>query len=320
MYAIRNTWPWLIADLSFRCGDRTVEVDTLPAAPSLCVGDAWCKVIGQSPIGNFSVILPSAFLQLLFEGIDDNILLEKIDSSTAAVILEHGLTPGITMLESKLGTDLTFLDVMAFDGPVDRNALGIEFRISKQLFEGSLNVDSKLAEALEVIVQENSCSKEKNVDSELMVHLGPVVLASRNAYLAAPGSTIDCGVMPTEIINGVLMRSDNRYWPIHIEDDAVEIAGELTPPVDFSGTSHEQVFVTFALGRVELNAIQRKQLEPGQRLEIERYPDNGALVHYQTIPYAEGTIVLLGDNLAVNLCSIGVQARNDLPLHPANQS
>ncbi len=312
VFSIRSTWAGLVADLSFQSGDQFVEVDTAPSAQIPAIDGSWCQVSGRSPTGRFSVFLPVSLLASLIDGIDEKLKLENLDCNTAAVLLEHALTPSLTKLENVLGSDLTLLEVSELRRAVTENLLGLVFNVNETTIHGALMVDGDLADRLEYVVQENSSAEEKNIDPTLVVHLGPVVLPTRDACLASTGSTIDCGVMPTEIIKGVLMRSDNRYWPIHIEDDAVEIAGELSAPVDFSRSGDENVFVTFALGQVELKPVERKNLQPGQKLQVERYPDNGARVHYQTVPYAEGSIVLLGDNLAVQLASLEISPQSNI--------
>ena len=306
LLSLRSTWKGLIADLTFQVGSMRVITDTKDKAPSILPTGNWIQISGITGKGDFAIYVPAGFCKDLLNAGAADLKIEELEGADAALLFEHFLGERIAQLENLLGDEIHLTKVVDVSTPVSGDLLGLEFDTGSNKHQGALQVSGSLHNWLEYAVGQHSSAEEKSLDPTMIVHLGPVVVPSRQAYLAGTGATIDCGVMPSDIIKGVLLRSDNRYWPIYIEDNAVQIVGDLVGPVDpNANTSDDHVFVTFGIGQVSLKPFERAKLQVGTQLSIDRYPDNGAHVYFQGSPYGKGQITLLGDNLGVKVNTIG---------------
>ncbi len=305
MLALHSAWPYLVTDLSFQFGTLSASADPVDHAPVITQDGEWVCVEGSSSVGEFYVYLPLDAAEILLQAANEDLNTSSLNQADAALVLEHVFTHTMHQLENVLGADLKLDQFSTPAFPLPTELLGFEFQINGQVFEGALHVRGKLHEWFEYVVAQRANPDEKKLEARMIVHLGPVVLPSAGAYMARAGETIDCGVEPSAVIHGVLLRADKYYWPIYIEDNTVEIAGPLTGPVQFPENADDYVYVTFGLGEVSLTAFVRSQLDVGSRIEIERIPNNGAHVYYQTKPFAQGHLSILGQNLAVQLDEIG---------------
>jgi len=305
LIAIASSWPGLVADLSFEYGGLNLVADTLPSASMVIANGNWVQVAGHTELGKFSIYMPSHACGALLRASDNELNISKLGGRDAALVLEHIFSQKLYQLEEILGTELVIEKIADVSVDAKEDLLGLELEIDGEKYVCALGVHGKLQEVFESVIGQHSIPAEKHLDGRMIVHLGPVVVPARQAYLARIGEAIDCGVNPSDVIQGVLMRADGRYWPIYIEDEEIEIAGDLSGPVIIPKEKSDQVFVTFGLGEVSLNAYTRSKLEIGSRVSVERIPDNGANVYYQTRPFGQGSLSILGSNLAVNLNRIG---------------
>jgi hypothetical protein len=305
VFSMDSTWPGLIADLGFTCGDISIDLSTTSQAPNIQTNGEWIQVVGASSAGAFNVYLPAELCLTMIEAADNDIAIDKLDGDLAALILEHILSEKLVELESVLGCDLAISNIADVQIPVRDAVYGVDVFINGQTTKAGLSVSGQLGEWVEYVVSQNSNLEERQLDENMVVHLGPVVLPSTNAYLVRSGEAINCGVTPSDIIKGILMRSDGRYWPIFIEDTEIEIAGPLAGPIDVPVEKTEYVYVTFGIGGLALSANARARIETGSRFEVERLPNNAANVYYQTRPFAQGNLSVIGENLAVTLGQIG---------------
>lgn len=305
LIALVSSWGGLIADLSINIGTYYTDIETLDKPPVIPFNGTWVQVFGRSDIGTFTLFMPSqaaaSFLQLANDDLD----ISKLEGGDAALVFEHLLSDYFYKLEALLGANLEIQTIADVTTPVGGELLGFELDINGQTTQCALNVTGDLHLELERLVGQNSIPEEKKMDKRMIVHLGPVVLPARQAYLARIGEMIDCGVEPSDIIKGILMRADGRYWPIHIEDEQVEVVGELSGPVDFSNADKDTVFVTFGLGEVSLSAYQRSMITTGTTINVTRLPNNAANIYYQARPFGQGSLSILGTNLAVELGNVG---------------
>ena len=305
LIALSSSWSSLICDLSIQIGSFVTEVITTNTAPQILPNGKWIKIIGDSNAGSFTIFMPSEAAGYILQLSNDDLDITKLEGGDAALIFEHLFTYHMNILENLFGADLSIISIVDVDAPVSGELLSFELDIEGTLHKGALQINGELHHQVEYIVGQNSFPEEKNLDSRMVVHLGPVVVSARQAYLARIGEVIDCGVEPSSVIKGVLMRSDGRYWPIFIEDEQVQIAGELAGPVQMSNETTENVFITFGLGEVSLTAYQRHTLTTDSTINIQRLPNNGANVYYQARPFGQGHLSILGNNLSVTLNSIG---------------
>lgn len=305
LIALVSSWGGLICDLRVRIGTFSTEIITTNTTPNIAPNGGWVQIIGHSNAGGFSIFLPSQAAGFILQLADDDLNLGKLEGGDAALIFEHLFTYHLSTLENMLGTELSIISIEDVNAPVQGELLGFEFEIEGTQHQGAVQITGELHYEFEKLVAPNSFPEEKQIDNRMIVHLGPVVVSSRQAYLARIGEMIDCGVEPSAVIKGILMRSDGRYWPIYIEDEQVEIAGPLAGPVQISNETTENVFVTFGLGEVSLSAFERHSLTEGSKVNIQRLPDNHAHVYYQARPFGQGHLSILGSNLSVTLDQIG---------------
>jgi hypothetical protein len=305
LIALASSWPGLICDTTIRIHDYQTEIVTTRTPPAISMDGRWVQIIGKSNAGGFTIFLTAEATGTFLQLTDANLDLSKLEGGDAAIILEHLFTNHLNLLEELLGAELSVSSITDVSAPVSGELLGFEFMMDGALQKGALQITGELHQIVEQIVGQNSFPEERAVDDRLVVHLGPVVVTAKQAYLARPGEMIDCGVEPSAIIKGVLMRSDGRYWPIFIEDESVEIAGELAGPVQFNNESQDTIFVTFGLGDVHLSAFDRRTLATGTKVNVQRLHNNEAEIYYQARPFGKGSLSILGTNLAVTLSSIG---------------
>lgn len=305
LIALSSSWPNLVADLGMHIGRFSTVLDTLPQPPLVSVNGQWVQIIGNTNLGDFTVYMPSkaaaAFLQLAHDDLD----ITSLEGGDAALIFEHILTGYILNFEEMLGTSIIIETITDVTRPVSANLLGFILPIDGENHACALQLGGQLYKAVEILVAPHCFPEEKQLDEKMIVHLGPVVLPARQAYLARIGEMINCGVQPSDIIKGFLMRSDGRYYPIHIEDERVEIVGELSDPVRLDEANRDNVFVTFGLGEVSLTAFQRKGLSQGSSLNVTRLPNNQANIYYQLRPFGQGHLAIHGQSLAVALDNVG---------------
>ncbi len=305
LIALASSWGGLVCDTSIKIGTFITELITTATPPVIANNGTWIKIIGKSNGGDFTIFLPSEVAGYILQLADQDLDLSKLEGGDAALIFEHIFTYHLTLLENLFGAELSIVSITDVDAPVSGELLGFEFDVEEKTLQGAIQIKGELHNIVEKIVGKNSFPEEKALDNRMIVHLGPVVVTAKQAYLARPGETIDCGVEPSSIIKGVLMRSDGRYWPIHIEDEQVEISGELAGPVKFSNEKTESIFVTFGLGEVSLSAFYRHTIEVGTKINIQRLSNNGVNIYYQARPFGKGHLSILGNNLAVTLDSVG---------------
>ncbi len=305
LIALVSSWGGLICDLSLQIGTFFTEIVTTNTPPHISANGQWVQIIGHSNAGAFSIYLPSDAAAYILQLAHDDLNITKLEGGDAALIIEHLLTYRLNMLEDILGAELSIVSITDVDAPINGELLGFEFDIEGNTYQGALQITGELHHMVEGLVAHHSFPEEKNIDNKLIVHLGPVVVPARQAYLARTGEMIDCGVEPSSVIKGVLMRSDGRYWPIYIEDEQVEIAGELAGPIHISNETTDNVFVTFGLGETTLSAFDRHTLSVGSKINIQRLPNNAANIYYQARPFGQGFLSILGSNLAVILDSVG---------------
>lgn len=305
VFSINSTWAGVVADLSLHYGDLRIAAETTEASPTIGVNGGWVQVAGTSSVGTFNLYLPAQICLLVLEAADPVLDIEELDGSAAALVFEHVVSQRLQQLEGVLGADLAIAKIADVTRPVNEKTYGLNLTHDGNTYPAAVAASGQLLEWLEIVTQQYSNPHERNLDETLTVHLGPVVVPNRQAYLARHGEMIDCGVKPSEVIKGVLMRKDGYYWPIFIEDNSIEISGTLAGPVVFAETDTDQVFVTFGIGSVKLDAVSRMGLAPGSRIDVERLPDNGANIFYQAKPFAKGKLALRGENLGVQIESIG---------------
>lgn len=307
LIALSSSWGGLIADLGVQLGDFYTIIDTLENPPGIPLNGNWVQIVGRSELGGFTVYMASEVTAVFLQLTDQELDISKLEGGDAALILEHLFTNQLTRLEAILGTNLAIESISDVDAPVTEKLLGFEFELNGKFQKAALSLTGGLYTLVESVVAPLSFPEEKKLDTRMIVHLGPVVVPARQAYLARIGEMINCGVEPSDVIKGVLMRSDNRYWPIHIEDEKIEIVGDLAEPVDFSkqDPNQENIFVTFGLGEVELSAYVRNTIGIGTTINTTRLPNNGANIYYQARPFGKGHLSILGENLAVTLDSVG---------------
>lgn len=305
LIALASSWGGLIADLSLQIGNLSTVIEPLSQPPIVPGNNQWVQVIGHCSVGDFKIFMPSetaaTFLQLSHQDLD----ISKLEGGDAALVFEHLLTDYIYKIEAILGTSFIIETVTDVAGPVDGELLGFEFKINGTPHTCALSLTGQLHEAVEHHVAPYSFIEEKLIDNKMLVHLGPVVLPSRQAYLARIGEMINCGVQPSDVIKGVLMRSDGKYYPINIEDERIEIIGELSDAVNFNDMNKDNVFVTFGLGEVSLTAYERSTIGKGTLINISRLPKNAVNIYYQMSPFGKGHLSILESNLAVTLDSVG---------------
>ena len=305
LIALISSWGGLICDLRIQIGTFFTEIITTDTAPNITPNSKWVQIIGHSNVGDFSIFTPSEAAGFVLQLADDDLNIEKLEGGDAALIFEHLFTYHMGALENLLGTELSIISIEDVNAPVTGELLGFEFDIEGTKHQGALQIKGDLHYEFEKLIAPNSFPEEKKIDDRMIVHLGPVVVTARQAYLARVGEMIDCGVEPSSVIKGVLMRSDRHYWPIYIEDEQIEIAGPLAGPVQTSNETTENIFVTFGLGEVSLSAFERHTLVEGSKINIQRLPENGANIYYQARPFGQGHLSILGSNLSVTLDSIG---------------
>lgn len=305
LIALVSSWGGLICDPRVQIGSFFTDLVTTFTAPNIAPNGRWIHIIGQSNMGAFSIFLPSEAAGFILQLADDDLNIGKLEGGDAALVFEHMFTYHMNMLEDMLGAELSIISITDVDAPVSGELLGFEFDIEGTTHQGALQITGELHYEFEKLVAPNSFPEEKKIDNKMIVHLGPVVVTARQAYLARVGQMIDCGVEPSAVIKGVLMRSDGRYWPIFIEDEQIEIAGPLAGPVKISNETTENVFVTFGLGEVSLSVFERHNLVEGSKVNIKRLPNNSAHIYYQARPFGLGHLSILGSNLSVTLDSIG---------------
>lgn len=305
LIALSSSWGGLICDLNIRIGSFATEIVTTNTPPLIQPNGNWIQIIGESNAGSFILYMQSDAAAFVLQLADNDLDITKLEGGDAALIFEHIFTDRLNRLEELVGVGLSIISITDVDAPVTGELLGFEFDIEGNLHQGAVQIHGDLHHLFEGIIAPHSFPEEKNLDNRLIVHLGPVVVPARQAYLARIGEMIDCGVEPSDIIKGVLMRCDGKYWPIHIEDEQMEIVGELAGPVQTSNETTENVFVTFGLGEVSLSPYERQNLTPGSKVNIDRLPNNGANIYYQARPFGQGYLSILGTHLAVTLDSVG---------------
>lgn len=305
VFSAESTWGGVVADLRFEYGDLHLKALTVSQKPTIDVSGGWVQVVGTSSVGGFNLYLPADLCLSVLEAADPVLDIAELDSTAAALVFEHVTTKPLSELEEVLGADLSISKIVDVSQPVTERIYGLNVEQDGKHYPAAISVSGKLHEWFEIVVGQYSNPHERELDERLIVHLGPVVIASRQAYLVRMGEKIDCGVQPSDVIKGVLMRQDGYYWPIFIEDNEIEISQQMAGPVNFSHADDTQVFATFGIGDVSVTAAERVKLAPGHRLKVNRIENNGANIYYQAKPFARGHLAICGENLAVEIDKIG---------------
>lgn len=305
LMSLSTSWPNLVGDLTFDNGVLNISADTKKLPPMVHPDGNWVQLVGKGNRGSFCVYMPSTLCANLLEASNDSLDISRLEGSDAALILEYLFDSKIGTLEELFNDKFSFIKLADVSVQVNSELFGIDVEVNGEVFTCALSFDQGLRDTFEVVCSKFAMPLEKNVDRKMIVHLGPVIVPARQAYLARKGEAINCGVMPSEVIRGVLMRSDGRYWPIHIEDEEVQIVGELAGPVTPPAEKSDDIYVTFGLGEVRIDAYTRANLVVGDRLNVIRLPNNNANVYYQARPFGQGHLSILGPNLAVTLERIG---------------
>jgi len=303
--SLQASWPGMLADLSFVTSAITLVAMPTASVPKIQTDGSWTMLSGSAgQNGRFCLFVPGKTACKILELADPTIKFEKLLGADASLILEHVFSNGLVAIEETLDVELTFDQLGDVVKAPLEGLLGLQVDLEGERHDAALFIEGDLHDRLEYFTAERFDPLERDLDPLLEVHLGPVVLPAARALSAKPGETIDCGVSPSDTVRGVLMRRDGRYWPVFIEDDCVEIVGDLLGPVQISD-GLEHVFATFVLAKVRLNAVERQQLVIGARIAVERLPDDGVELHYQASPYGMGSLTVFSGNLGVTINRVG---------------
>ena len=306
--SLRSAWSALVADLNMICGETPLTAKPNGLVPYVHSDGTWTQFSGTARNGEFNVFLPVHLADDILKAQDANLGFSSIPSEDSVLVFEHIFSNKLSMLEEVFGTGLTLDQITTVTTPVVGTLLGLDVEFAGKSYTAAIQTEGAFATQVNSAIEANSSPEESKISSELLIHFGPIVLASKVARQVKPGETINCGVAPNDLISGVLMRADGAYWPIHVEDDAIEIIADLIKPDQKSQPQYDRVFVTFVIGTVELSAFERKQLTGGQRIFINRFENNQVEIFYQNKPFAKGHLKLVDGSLAVEYDEIGKSA------------
>ena len=307
--SLRSAWSALIADLNMICGETPLTAKPNGLVPYIQTDNSWAKFSGKARNGSFNVFLPIQLADDILKAQDANLAFSSLLSEDAALVFEHIFSNKLGALEEAIGTNLALDKSTTVTVPVIGTLLGLDIEFAGKSYSAAIQTDGAFATQINSSIEANSSPEESKISSELSIHFGPIVLASKVARQAKPGETINCGVAPNDLISGVLMRKDGAYWPIHVEDDAIEIIADLVKPDQNTRPQYDRVFVTFVIGTVELSAFERQQLAAGKQININRFENNHVDIFYQNKPFAKGHLKLVDGYLAVEYDEINTSVK-----------
>jgi hypothetical protein len=300
---LRAAWRDVVADMTFRVGDRLFELETAPRPDEGCRGPL-ILIEGRLGGEHFTAAVESGIAAALLQSCDEQ-LRRFPDGDVESALVAHVMLAGLVeRIERGSGMQIEFDRVRtAAELPV-RSWLHLALRGAGLHSWVAIAVGAQTALAIGRFAAANRHPGERAIAPRLSVRVGPVALATEQVHRARAGAAIDCGVDPSAEVRGVLQRSDGAFWPVVIDDEAVTIAGPMRPPLN-PAAGPGTTYVTIRIGDVSIAMHQRIALQAGDRLAIARIAENMAEIHVGNRALAHGHLDLVEDSLVVQVSGAG---------------
>ena len=254
------------------------------------------------------VYMPLAFIHAVHAASGSLADLDNMDEPDAILVLEQTFADPLEQIARLTGE---YLQITTLE-PVSTIPVGDrDFQFTILDSQGrqhlcAVEIDGDLeARIIERIVPFSSAS-EKTVANALDVRIGPILISRDDLARVREGHIIDCGVQPSDIIRGLLVRSDNQAWPCHIEDAGVHITGACRP-LDFSSARKADAsLVTLSFAGASLGPLDRLQLSEGSFVDLGRHEQNRVDIFANDQLVGIGHLVVEDGNLGVKVDQTGL--------------
>ncbi|MCB1457727.1 MAG: FliM/FliN family flagellar motor switch protein [Nitratireductor sp.] len=301
-------WGNVVADLGFRVGDRLFDIETIAGTTLPDTGGEIVMIAGLFGNETFRLGIELSALIAMLQAIDPEIRQLPRDPDDAVLACELVASGLFSRMENALGESVRLISLQR----------GAERAISAQLREllpvtissggyqwwAGLQPGQGMAGIIEPFARANQHRDEKLIDRSMSVCIGPVAMATDQVYRARAQSIVDCGFDPSNDVRGVLIRSDGKYWPVVIDDEAIEITGNLRDG-GLMRAGSGSTLVTIRIGEVTLSPSQRLKIEQGTRILVARIPGNQAEVMVGRKALCHGELDIVDGSLAVRIADWG---------------
>lgn len=221
-----------------------------------------------------------------------------------ALCIELALRKLVERLERELGGEIVIDEVIEAGASLpDLSWLCLQVKTLGTDMTIRLATGPIAMRRLEAFAGANADPTERAVDRRLHVKIGPIVLAADDAYGLEPGITVDCGVDPSIEVRGMLERSDGSWWPVVVNNDAIEITGPMQKPAA-NTVGKGSVTLGVKVGYAELSAHRRMGLVTGAQVAMQRLEGNIAELCRSSVTVATGELDVIGGRLAIRVTSV----------------
>ncbi len=296
-------WRNVLLEPEYQLGEETFRLATNSTTKRIDPNLSLVQVTMRSENFGFTITLAEAFLLDCLEGISTLTSISGQTGPDAALILEQFFRTPLEEFSNLLGEYPEIVRI----APAEIATLGrddFQFTISGDQGGGSMcfiRFDGALEDRVFERLGAYSSADEKEVEPQLEVRIGPISLPQTAIANLRAGVILDCGVQPTDTIRGLLVRSDNRYWPAHINDGEV-VATAAIQPLDYSNARHSGLaLITLGFGSALMGPLERLQFGEGDTIAIERYSDNAVEIYANEHQIGKGQLVVHDDNLSVSI-------------------
>ncbi|MEM7429690.1 MAG: hypothetical protein AAF441_26770 [Pseudomonadota bacterium] len=301
---LKMNWADIVGDLTCSVGEHRIRVETAPAGAALNAAGPWMLVTGKAGHELFALLLEQRFAYLLAREHDRDLRRFPEEPGDCALLLEFCLQALLEALEASLGKPLTLDLADACQTVPAHSWLCVNAEMAGETFQIGLAPGPDGMAYLSRLAEDYADPAEKQIDSRLLVKVGPVALPAQEAITSGPGDKFDTGIDPAGDVRGILERSDGKFWPVLIDDDEVTITGDLHEPVSLPDQAG-QILVGFEIGDLELGAQARRALQTDSRVPVNRIPGNGVIIWLNRGTHGSGHLDMIDDSLAVTIDASG---------------
>ena len=304
---ITTNWPAVIGELAVPLANRELIVET--AARDTSAETDWRMVLLTGKAGgyDFAAALEIGLVNLVMQAQDPDLVLLPEHTEEAACLLEHILAPLVEVLESHIGISIGIEHALVVERLPQHEWLHLIAGYGAENYRLVVAVPDNLQSWLGNFVHGNANGYEKAIEKRLSVRVGPVTLSRDLADNLSAGTCISTGLKPNGRVQGTLMRSDGRYWPVIIDDSSVKIDYDLMPAMNL--LEQHDIWACFEIGMVEMPHSTRIKIARGDSLDINRITGGATRIWLNGQPAGWGTFDLVGGVIAVRVVNVDLSAK-----------
>ena len=179
----------------------------------------------------FNLVVPEAFLEDVISANSAGISMHVTEDDDLILVIEQVISEPLEQIANLLGAYCEITGIERDLAPKAAND-GFQFDVtdpSGVLHRCAVLFDDRLEARIIERIEPVSSPHEKTVADHLDVRIGPIILSRQDIARLSTGQILDCGVQPTDQIRGLLLRSDDQFWPGFIDDSGIQISGNRQP-------------------------------------------------------------------------------------------